>query len=349
VLKLEDVHFSYGTRPVLTGASLEVPDGEVVALLGRTGSGKSTALRLLAGLEKPARGRVFVGKSAVAGDGFSFVAPEKRRVGVVFQSGALWPHMTVTESLMFVAAGGADAAAAEKATVAILEELDIAHLADRRPGQLSGGEAALAAVARALAQSPRALLLDEPFSGLDANRRASIRDLVFRRARARSIPAVYVTHLREEVMSSVDRLAVLSGGRVQQCAAPREVYARPSTAEVARLTGEVALLPAEITAQNVVTPIGAFDRSAAPRAEELGTGWKGLLALRPESIRLAGDGNISGIVKASEFRGGRPRLVVASVGPGGVELRVDSERELPSGSEVRLQVRGDLALVGKES
>lgn len=342
MLKLEDVHFSYHKREVLRGASLEVPCGEVIALLGRTGCGKSTAIRLLAGLEMPARGRVFVGNSAVAGDGFTFVAPEQRNVGIVFQSLALWPHMTVLGSLEFVSGEGKAAGGAARS---ILEELGIAHLADRRPGALSGGESALAAVARALAQSPRALLLDEPFSGLDATRRAEIRGRVFALARERNLPLLYVTHLRHEVLSSADRLAVMADGRVQQCAAPYEVYCRPATAEVARLTGEVSFLSAEVTAQNIVTPIGAFNRSASPNAEQLGTGWKGLVALRPESLRLAGDGSLAGRVRDAEFSAGRWRLRIGGVGPGGSEVQVDSDSKLGVGAEVRLNLVGDLALV----
>ncbi len=339
MLKLEEVHFSYADREVLKGLDLEVPAGEVVALLGRTGCGKSTVLRLFAGLELPARGKVFVGETAVAGDGFTFVAPELRKVGMVFQSLALWPHMTVIESLEFVAVENGESSRA------LLDELGIAHLADRRPAELSGGEAALSAIARTLAQAPRALLLDEPFSGVDATRRAEIRRKVFDLARGRKLPLLYVTHLREEVLSNADCLAVMVDGRVEQSAAPFEVYSRPATAAVARLTGEASLLDAEVTAQNIVTPIGAFGRSAAPRAEELGTGWKGLVALRPESLRLAGDGSISGSVLDAEFRAGRWRLNIGSVGPGGSEVQLDADRKLSVGTEVRMALAGDLALV----
>jgi iron(III) transport system ATP-binding protein len=347
VLKLEDVHFSYAGREVLRGVDLQAEPGRVVALLGATGGGKSTVLRLLAGLETPKRGRVFVGESAAAGDGFAFVPPESRRVGMVFQNLALWPHMTVAESLEFVAGPRSPSGRAEGVASAVLEELGIEHLADRRPGELSGGESALAAVARALAQDPRALLLDEPFTGLDAARRADIREVVFRLARSRGLATIYVTHLREEVLSNADRLAVLAAGRVRQCAAPRQVYERPATAAVAKLTGECLLLAAEITAQNVVTDLGAFDRAFAPRAEELGTGWKGLAVLRPESLHLAGDGSVPGRVRSAEFRGGRWRLRVGGAGPGGAEVAVDSEKELTAGSEVRLELGGDLALVEK--
>jgi ABC-type Fe3+/spermidine/putrescine transport system ATPase subunit len=348
VLKLEDVHFSYGGRGVLAGVNLEAARGEVLALLGRTGSGKSTALRLLAGLEVPAKGKVLVGDQAVAGDGFTFVKPEDRRIAMVFQSLALWPHMTVAESLGFVAEPRVEPTKLESRVRGVLEELGIGHLAGRRPAQLSGGEAALAAVARALAQEPRALLLDEPFSGLDSERRAEVREMVFRLARSRGLAAVYVTHLREEVIGSADRLAVLWGGRVAQCAAPRDVYARPASAAVARLTGEAVLVNAEITAHTVVTPLGPFQRTAAPRAEELGTGWKGLVALRPENLHLAGDGSIPATVRDVEFRGGRWRLRLRATGPGEADLFVDSDRQIAAGTDVRLELRGDLPLVAAE-
>jgi len=344
MLKLEGVTFGYGPRPVLAGFDLEARAGEVLGLLGPTGSGKSTALRLLAGLEVPARGKVFVGEQAVAGDGHTFVAAEHRGIGMVFQNLALWPHMTVIGSLRFVMAKG-QPADREKRARTVLAEVGIGHLAGRRPAELSGGEAALAAVARALAQEPRALLLDEPFSGLDAELRDRVRDRVFALARGRGLAAIYVTHLREEVLASVDRLAVLVAGAVRQCGPPREVYARPVSAAVARLTGEVSLLAAEITARNVVTSAGAFPRSAAPRTEELGTGWKGLAALRPQSLRLAGDGPISGRVLKVPFRGGRSALAVCASGPAGVELLVEVERPPAPGAEVRLELVGDIPLV----
>jgi ABC-type Fe3+/spermidine/putrescine transport system ATPase subunit len=344
LLGLEDVSFSYGGRRVLDGASLEVPAGKILALLGTTGSGKSTALRLLAGLETPARGRVLVGGQAVSGDGGTFVAAERRNVAMVFQSLALWPHMTVAESLRFVLAPRLGAEQVEGRLRALLGELEVAGLADRRPAELSGGQAALAAVARALAQDPRALLLDEPFSGLDADLRDRIRETVFGRVRQRGLAAIYVTHLREEALASADLLAVIHDGSVPQCAPPGEVYARPATAAVAQLTGEVGLVPAEITAASVVTPAGAFARSQAPRAGELGTGWKGLAAFRPGNLSLAGDGVLGGRVLSSQRRGGRWRLTV-SVGPGGARLPVDADRSAPVGAEVRLALRGDLALV----
>jgi iron(III) transport system ATP-binding protein len=347
VLRLENVRFSYGRREVLAGVDLEARRGEVLALLGRTGGGKSTCLRLLAGLEVPASGKVFVGESAVAGDGHVFVAPEARRVALVFQSLALWPHMTVRQSLEFVAEPRLESGRAEPAVRGILEDLGIAHLAERRPAGLSGGESALAAVARALAQDPRALLLDEPFEGLDSDRRDQIREKVFDLARSRGLACAYVTHMRSEALASVDRLAVMAGGRVVQSDPPGEVYARPLTAEVARLTGDVGLLPAEITATCIVTPVGPFPRSSAPRAESLGTGWKGFAALRPEALRLAGDGPLSGRVRSAEFRAGRWRLGVRVGGPGagGADLPVDVERSPAVGGEVRLSLAGDLALV----
>ncbi len=348
MLKLDGVHFSHGGRPVLAGLTLEAIPGEVLGLLGATGSGKTTALRLLAGLEVPARGKVFVGEGVAAGDGFTFVAPEARGIAMVFQNLALWPHMTVAGSLRFVIEPGVEPQMIAARVREILDELSIAHLAGRRPAELSGGESALAAVARALAQEPRALLLDEPFSGLDADRRERIRERVFGLARSRRLAVVYVTHLREEALASTDRLAVLDGGCVRQCAAPAEVYARPATAAVARMTGEVSLIPAEITALNIATPAGCFPRSAAPRAEKLGTGWQGLAALRPEGLRLAGDGPVAGRVLAAEFRGGRGRIVVRTASPGTAELRVAADRPLPAGAQVRLELTGDIPLVERD-
>jgi iron(III) transport system ATP-binding protein len=212
MLKLEDVHFSRGRRTVLAGVTLEARAGEVLALVGPTGCGKTTALRILCGLEVPERGRVLVDDQLAAADGRNLIPPERRGIAMVFQRLALWPHMTVAESLDFVMAGRLPAAEREKRALKILEGLGIAGLAGRRPAGLSGGESALAAVARALAQEPRALLLDEPFSGLDPEWRATVRERTFALVRERRLAAVYVSHLRDEVRQSVDRVADLGGG-----------------------------------------------------------------------------------------------------------------------------------------
>jgi iron(III) transport system ATP-binding protein len=206
VLQLEDVSFSYAGRAVLSGFSLEARPGEVLALVGPTGSGKTTALRLLAGLEVPERGRVLVGGQLAAADGRMIIPPERRGVGMVFQRLALWPHLTVAGSMEFVMAGRMEGPQRRERTRAILAELGIADLAERRPAEISGGQAALAAVARALAQEPHALLLDEPFSGLDPELRAATRHKVFALVRSRKLAAVYVSHLREEATGAADRM-----------------------------------------------------------------------------------------------------------------------------------------------
>jgi iron(III) transport system ATP-binding protein len=210
MLQLENVSFRYAGREVLAGFSLEARAGEVLALVGPTGSGKTTALRLLAGLEVPERGRVLVGNELAAADGRMIIPPERRGVGMVFQRLALWPHLTVAGSLEFVMAARLPAAERAGRAGAILTELGIAELAGRRPAELSGGQAALAAVARALAQEPRALLLDEPFGGLDPELRTATRDRVFSLVRSRKLAAVYVSHLREEVERSADRVAAMA-------------------------------------------------------------------------------------------------------------------------------------------
>jgi len=207
MLQLEEVSFRYSGRPVLSGFSLEARAGEVLALVGPTGSGKTTVLRLLAGLEIPESGRVLVGGKLAAADGRLLIPPERRGVGMIFQRLALWPHLTVAGSLEFVMAGRVPDGERAIRAGAILAELGIADLAGRRPAELSGGQSALAAVARALAQDPRALLLDEPFGGLDPELRAATRAKVFALVRSRKLAAVYVSHLREEAEEAADRVA----------------------------------------------------------------------------------------------------------------------------------------------
>ncbi len=350
---LEDVHFAYDRKPILERFSLQLVAGGVVGLLGPTGCGKSTVLRLLAGLEVPAAGKVYCGAGAVAGDGFTFVPAEKRGCAMVFQNLGLWPHLSVAESLELVLEGGSGSRASkdipEIAARRILEEMEIADLATRRPAQLSGGQAALAAVARALAQDPKFLLLDEPFSGLDADLRTQIRDRVFAIVRLRGLPALYVTHMREEALATVDRLALLHNGKILQEDSPEEIYRRPLSAIAARLTGEAGLVPAEITASNIVIPGACFPRSFSPRAQQLGTGWKGLALFRPGKLQLAGDGNIPGRVISCRRSGGRFRVEVGIGGLPVFTVPLDSATEMVPGLELRLANFGDIVLVENES
>jgi iron(III) transport system ATP-binding protein len=232
-----------GRPPVhaLRGADLDVAEGTLTAVLGPSGCGKTTLLRALAGLERPDAGSIVVGDRTVDGPG-THVPPEKRRIGLVPQEGALFPHLDVAGNLAFGLRqlGRADRAARIDE---LLEMIGLAGYGDRRPHELSGGQQQRVAVARALAPAPVAVLLDEPFSALDASLRASLRDEVADTLRAAGTTAVLVTHDQTEALTMADAVAVMRDGAILQVGSPTEVYRRPVDLWAARFLGEVVELP----------------------------------------------------------------------------------------------------------
>ncbi|WP_210506732.1 ABC transporter ATP-binding protein [Naasia sp. SYSU D00057] len=229
----------FGGNTVLHEVSLTIKDGEFFTLLGPSGCGKSTTLSCLAGLEKPTSGVISIGEETFFdGERNKFVPPEARNLGMVFQSYALWPHMTLAQNLAMplklrkVPKG-------EQQTLIhdALDKVGMAHLADRYPHQLSGGQQQRVALARALVYSPRVLLLDEPLSNLDAKLREQARVWLKRLQSELGITTIYVTHDQEEALAMSDRIAVMSSGHLLQVGSPEDIYERPATAEVAAFIG----------------------------------------------------------------------------------------------------------------
>ena len=221
--------------------SLTVDQGEFIALLGPSGCGKTTALRLIAGFEHLDAGSIEIDGSIVAGDSVH-VQPERRRVGMVFQEYALFPHIGVLENIEF-GLGRMSTADKEARTREILELTGLAGLEGRMPHELSGGQQQRVALARALAPNPALILLDEPFSNLDASLRARVRAEVGEILRAAKATAIFVTHDQEEALSLVDRVAVMLNGSVKQVASPHELYTSPATRAVAEFIGDANFLP----------------------------------------------------------------------------------------------------------
>jgi iron(III) transport system ATP-binding protein len=234
----------YAGRPALTGLDLAVAPGETVALLGSSGSGKTTLLSVIAGFVAPLAGEVWLAGELASAPG-RCLPPERRRIGMVFQDHALWPHLSVLDTVAYpFRRGGAPKADARRAARAILEQLNLGPLAERRPGQLSGGEQQRVGLARALACRPALYLFDEPTAHLDAGLRAMIMDEVARRRAADGAAAIYATHDAAEALAIADRVAVLHSGRLAQSGPPADVYAEPDDLPVARLTGPVSVLDA---------------------------------------------------------------------------------------------------------
>ena len=269
LLRLAEVSKRYAADqpPAVDGLSLVVAEGEIVALLGPSGCGKTTTLRLIAGFETPDAGTVSLRGEMVAGPG-SFVPPETRGVGIVFQDYALFPHLSVEDNVGF----GLDrlTRAARRARVAeVLELVGLGDFGRRYPHELSGGQQQRVAVARALAPAPALLLLDEPFSNLDADLRAQMREEIEIILRKTKTTAIFVTHDQEEAFALADRVGVLWHGRIEQLAAPETVYHHPASQFVAEFVGAADFLPGVVTSEGIVTELGIFGeprRALAGRA-----------------------------------------------------------------------------------
>jgi iron(III) transport system ATP-binding protein len=239
-LELLGVTRRYGPRAVVDGVTLSLKPGEITALLGGSGAGKSTLLRLIAGLEPIEAGTIQLGARTLSEPGRT-LAPEKRRIGLIFQDFALFPHLTAARNVGF----GLKHLPREVAAERIARWIDMLGLTDRAqayPHELSGGEQQRVAIARALAPEPDAILMDEPFSGLDPALSGSVRDAALSAVRAANIPALMVTHDPAEALENADSIAILSHGRLLQCGGADDVYRRPASLAAARALGSINLI-----------------------------------------------------------------------------------------------------------
>jgi iron(III) transport system ATP-binding protein len=267
---------------------LEVAPGELVALLGPSGCGKTTTLRLVAGFLRPEAGEIWVGERCISSPA-AVVPPERRRMAMIFQSYALWPHMTVEENVAYGLRFKAELPRAERdrRVSKILKVVQLTGFESRYPGELSGGQQQRVAVARALVIEPEILLLDEPLSNLDANLREEMRFEIRRLHEAFEITTLYVTHDQAEAMVISDRVAVLNKGRVAQVGTPEDLFRRPRSRFVAQFIGNTNLVEATATGRATVAK-GALSLRIA--ADGLAPGARVLVSIRPHEIKL-GPGN----------------------------------------------------------
>jgi len=252
VLELDGVTKNFDGEPAVEDLSLEVRDGEFMALLGPSGCGKTTTLRLIAGLETPDKGSVRIAGDKVA-EGRRSVKPEERDVGLVFQEFALFPHMTVEENIKFGLNGDADA---DGRVEEMVELVGLEDHRNKKPDQLSGGQRQRVALARSLAPEPDVLLLDEPFSNLDVSLRVRMREEVRRIVKEAGVTTVAVTHDQEEALSISDRVGVMNAGRLEQIGRPEEVFQTPESRFVADFLGHASFVPGEVRDDSVETPLG---------------------------------------------------------------------------------------------
>ena len=296
-LVLDGITKRYGSVVAAQALDLVVSPGELVTLIGPSGCGKSTALRLVAGLERPDAGGITIAGDVVA-DRRHWQPPERRRVGLVFQDHALFPHLTVADNVAF----GIDRLSRAERTQRVGEVLDLvrlAHLSGRYPHELSGGEQQRVALARALAPRPAVILLDEPFSSLDENLRAQVRADTVAVLRTTGTTAVLVTHDQTEALSVGDRVVVLRDGVIEQADTPQAVFERPASRFVASFMGDADFLPAHVRDALLTCEIGVV--STVP-------GWgRGDAAvdvvLRPHEVALTVDPTSSARVVAVEYHG----------------------------------------------
>lgn len=292
VVEIVDVGATYGDGPVLRGASLRLARGEIVSLLGPSGCGKTTLLRAIAGLTEISSGTISVSGKTVSGPGVH-VAPERRHVGMVFQDGALFPHMTVGQNIMF---GLRDHSSAQSRLADVLQLTGLGDLVDRAPGTLSGGQKQRVALARALAPQPRVLLLDEPFSALDAGLRVQLRREVRDILHEVGITSIVVTHDQDEAFGIGDRVGVMNDGRILQVGTPAELYEHPTLPWVAGFVGEANELVGGYIGGRVATALGDLPVSIdAPEGAQV------RVIVRPEQLAIvAGE---SGVIRSVEYFG----------------------------------------------
>lgn len=275
VLSIRKVEKGFGSRKVLRGISLDVAAGEFLTILGESGSGKTTLLRLIAGFESANRGEIWLGD-----DRLDTMPPYHRPVNTVFQSYAIFPHLSVFENVAYgLRAHGAPKQEIPDRVSRALEMVKMAEYAKSPPSKLSGGQQQRVALARALVNRPRVLLLDEPLSALDANLRRQMQSELKSLQREVGITFVFVTHDQEEAMALSDRIALLRSGLLEQVAAPREIYSRPETAYSAQFIGQTNLLNAQV--RDGIASCGSITwRTHSPTGDAT-------FSLRPEHIRLA--------------------------------------------------------------
>ena len=305
----ENVSKRYGEVTAVDAVSFSVASGELVTLLGPSGCGKTTTLRLVAGLEAVSAGRVLIG-----GEDVTRRAANERDVSMVFQSYALFPHMTVLENVCYGPLSiNPDKAAARALAQDKLQMLGLAGLEQRLPSELSGGQQQRVAVARSLVLEPSVLLFDEPLSNLDAKLRRRVRQEIRELQQSLALTVLYVTHDQEEALAVSDRVIVMQGGRIAQQGTPHELYERPANRFLADFIGDANLVEGELTARGEDRAFTANGISAAVRADGVPLG-VATLALRPHRLRIvdAGQGALAGVCKRSAYLGNRIEYVVAT-------------------------------------
>jgi iron(III) transport system ATP-binding protein len=339
-LAATDLHKAFGTQAVLTGIELDVPEGSLTAILGPSGSGKTTLLRVLAGFERSDRGVITLGDRVVE-DGRHHLPPEDRGIGYVPQEGALFPHLTVEKNIGF----GLSRHERRDGRIARLAEMvGLADLSQRYPHQLSGGQQQRVALARALAIEPEVVLLDEPFSSLDAGLRASVRADVQRVLRQAGTTALLVTHDQDEALSMADIVAVIRDGQIGQAGTPQQLYEHPVDPAMAEFLGEANLISGSVEKDMASTALGPL--ALRPGATRVARATPAVVMVRPEQIEIRtgpGADGLAAHVVESHFHGHDAVVLVKpdpSLGIAALVARTDGALALAPGAAVTVIAHG---------
>jgi iron(III) transport system ATP-binding protein len=326
LISVESVSVSYGSEVALDDFSLDVPPGSLLALVGPSGCGKTTALRVIAGFQRPESGRVTIHDMVVVGNGKD-VPPEKRNVGMVFQEYALFPHISVAENVGY----GVRGADRVQRVHDVLKLVGLEDHGARFPHELSGGEQQRVALARALAPQPDVVLLDEPFSNLDAPQRERMRRELRKILKGAGATAVFVTHDQSEALAIADVIAIMRGGRIVQSGIPDDVYAEPIDPWVARFLGDAILLTGTVENGKVTTVLGDVHA-------DLPAGSAADVMIRPEWISPRVDQTGGGKVIDREFYGHDQRVEIELPGGDRVEALVPTANRMTVGDRVTIEI-----------
>ena len=346
-LRLSDVTYAYGARTVLHHLNLVIEEGSITALLGPSGEGKTTLLRLICGFENPDEGTIEVAGRTVFAPGVKPVPPESRGVVVVPQEGALFAHLTVGQNIAF----GLRNRRSSEVRARVAELLDMVGLSgseDRRPSELSGGMQHRVALARALAPSPSLIVMDEPFSALDANLRDQVRDDVVSTLRLAGATAMWVTHDQEEALSSADSVAVILGGKVVQHDAPETLYRAPVSRAVGEFVGDAVILKGLVASGSYSVQCALGELAVTPRQNDAPplTG-EVVVMVRPEQLSLA-TSDVSphayGTVLNSKFFGHDGMVEVKLSAGEVVRMRLHSTLLPNVGDDIAIRVSGSVCV-----
>ncbi|MAT07505.1 MAG: ABC transporter ATP-binding protein [Chloroflexi bacterium] len=332
VLFCDKLTKSFGETIALNETSIELFTGEILAILGPSGCGKSTLLRAIAGFENIDLGDITINGETVSSKG-TFTPAEKRRVGMVFQDYALFPHLTVEDNVAF---GTKSSSKSDKSSLVwqMLKLVELDGMERRYPHELSGGQQQRVAVARTLAANPVTILLDEPFSNLDATMRTEIRNTVRQALQGRAVATIIVTHDREEAFTIADRVAVMNSGQIEQVDTPEKMYRTPVSKFVASMTGTANFMPATITSSRAVTELGKFQWVSPTNG--IVEGDEVELLVRPDDFLVLPNPNASVKVTAREYRGDA-MVLSAELGSGNIiQCRQGPYSDLPVGTSVDL-------------